>query len=249
MMNTFAEFARDYQGTPLRFWTTILRDCWRSLVREHMDAWSAHLRGPSLHWVAACTVGTAASGIGVLLLMLAYSYVSPPTVDGSGVAHNRPQDLPVWAFGATIGLMLGAMQALALKTTRRRRWTWIAATSLAGAVGLPVGLTIARLLHGPMMVGYLAGVIVIGAVTGLMQALTLGFQRSAVGLVLWNAVAVPAGIFATIAVTTPLVGSHDPRSLVEMVTMFALIPLVPGAVIGMLTVASIMRVAPRPELD
>src|SRR5215218_8499705 len=84
MMNTFSEFSRDFHGSPLRFWTVILRDCWRSLMREHFDAWSGRLRWPSLRWVAACTAGTSASGIATLLVMLTYGLVSPSYVDAHG---------------------------------------------------------------------------------------------------------------------------------------------------------------------
>ena len=244
MMKAFSELSRDYKGSQLRFWAVIIRDCCRSLVREHLDAWSSRLRRSSLQWVIACAVGTSASGIGVLLLMLAYSYVSPASVDGGGVVQNRPQDLPVWAFGATMGLMLGATQAIALERLGWRRLIWISATALAGAIGFPLGKTVADMLGR----GDFPGILIVGATTGLMQALAVGFRPGALRLVVWNTVALPVGIMCAIA-TTAFGGIRGPRNVIEIVTMFALMPLIPGAVIGMLTAASMTQVSPRSEFE
>lgn len=250
MLQTFRALSRDDNRSPFRFAMFVLCDVCRSLVREHLDAWASGMRDLAFHWIAACSLGALASGAAVWAFIFAVNALFPPRYFPDGVVHIVATNLPTGVYGALIGLVIGGGQALALRRHVHHSVLWIAATACAGGVGFPLGFIVARVFSplsswiGVRLFGYFAGVILLGALVGLTQALLLNSNsRSSARWVLCNTLAVPAGILA--AATCESVLRANPTTWHGLFLGWALYPALVGIVIGILTVRPLTTLLSR----
>jgi hypothetical protein len=225
MLHTFGELSRDSPHAPIYFWSVILRDVCRSVVREYVDAWTCGMGRLARDWVSACSLGAMASGAVTWVFIMSVNLLFPPRTN-----------LPTGVYGALIGLVIGGAQALVLRHHLRWGVLWIVGTSLAGGAGFPLGLTLANWIGFRLVpIGYLAGVTLLGALMGMTQSLLLRSNvRSAVRWILWSAFAVPAGMLAGIACEFLL--RANPRTWQGLALVFAAYPAVIGLVMGVLMV-------------
>lgn len=243
MMGTFQELARDHRGTALNLWSVVIRDLCRSLACEHLDAWTNGMRRPALKWMLACLVGASASGVLIFVFMQGVNWIVPPQMRENGSFFVLARNLPRGVYGAIIGAIVGAAQAVAVRAHIRNLWLWTIGTVFAGAMGFPLGLLLSRIVGIPV-VGYTAGVLLVGALIGTVQAVLLRQSgRAALGLICWNAVGVAAGIWAGVGATVIL--GPPQRTFAEWVIVWAVVPSLVGAVIGLLTVGPLTKAIAR----
>lgn len=250
MLQTFRALSHDDIRSPFRFAIFIVCDVCRSLMREHLDAWVSGMRDLAFNWTLACSLGALASGAAVWAFIFVVNALFPPRAFPDGVVHNIATNLPTGVYGTLIGLVIGGGQAVALRRYMHRSALWIVATACAGAVGFPLGFVVADLFSplstwvGVRLFGYFAGVVLLGVLVGLTQALLLkSNNRSSARWVLWNALAVPAGILAGAACNSILRAS--PTTAHGLFLAWALYPAFIGAVIGVLTVRPLTTLLSR----
>jgi hypothetical protein len=243
MLQTFRALSQDDNRSPLRFASFIVFDVCRSLVREHLDAWASGMRDLAFHWILACSLGALASGAAVWAFIHAVNALLPPL-------YFVATDLPTGVYGTVIGLVIGSGQASALRRYVHHTVLWITGTACAGAAGFPLGFIVARLFSplsnwiGLRLFGYVAGVILLGALVGLIQALLLKSNRRSSGRwVLWNALAVPAGILTAAACQSIL--RANPTTWHGFFLAWILYPGFIGMVIGILTVRPLTSLLSR----
>jgi hypothetical protein len=246
MLHTFRELSRDSPHSPVYFWSVILRDVCRSVVREYIDAWTCSMGRLARDWVSACSLGAMASGAVIWVFIMSVNLLFPPRHDPRGFVHIVATNLPTGVYGALIGLVIGSAQALVLRHHVRRGVLWIVGTSLAGGAGFPLGLALANGI-GFRLVGYFAGVTLLGALMGMTQSLLLRSNvRSAVRWILWSASAVPAGMLTGIACEFLL--RANPSTWQGLALAFAVYPAVIGLVMGTLTVRPLTTLLSHREL-
>lgn len=262
IMHTFSEFSRDHRGTPLHFWSVIARDVWRSLWREHLDAWLGGRRREALRWVSACVAGAILSAALIVGLIAAVNVLMPPRIelvplsDGTigKVAHWYGQNLPVGVYGALVGLALGASQAVALRGRIRKPWVWVLGTCVCGALGIPFGFVVAKLVGVQKLVGldvsgYWIGVLMLGAFVGMTQAFAVRASRSgALRLMLWNALSIAAGIACGAmagGIAVALTGATRIRTPLEFFALSAVVAAVAGLAIGLVSVGPLTNALSR----
>jgi hypothetical protein len=250
MLQTFRALSRDDNRSPFRFSSFILHDVCRSLVREHFDAWASGMRDLALHWILACSLAAFASGVAVLTFIVTVNALVPPFRSPDGLVRIAATNLPTGVYGTLIGLVIGAGQALALRRYVHRSVLWIAGTACAGGAGFPLGFIVARLFSpvsnwiGVRLFGYFAGVILLGTLVGLTQALLLNSNyRSYARWIAWNALAVPAGIFTASVCQSAF--PANPRTWHGLFLAWALYPTFIGTVIGILTVRPLTTLLSR----
>jgi len=250
MLQTFRALSRDDNRSPFGFASFILYDVCRSLVREHLDAWASGMRDLAFHWILACSLAALASGAAVWAFIFTVNALFPARFFADGVVKIVATNLPTGVYGTLIGLVIGGGQALALRRYVHRRVRWIAGTACAGGVGFPLGFIVARLFNplsnwiGVRLFGYFAGVILLGALVGLSQAWLLNRNnRSSARWVLWNALAVPAGILTATACQSVL--RANPTTWHGLFLGWALYPTFIGIVIGILTVRPLTTLLSR----
>jgi MFS family permease len=243
MLQTFRALSQDDNRSPFRFASFMLYDVCRSLVREHLDAWASGMRDLAFHWILACSLGALASGAAVWSFLLAVNALLPPH-------YFVARDLPTGVYGTLIGLVIGSGQAFVLRRYVHRTLLWIVGTACAGAVGFPLGFIVARLFSplsnwiGVRLFGYIAGVILLGALVGLTQVRLLkNSNRSSARWVFWNALAVPVGILAGAACQSIL--HANPTTWHGLVLGWLLYPSFIGIVIGILTVRPLTTLLSR----
>jgi hypothetical protein len=250
MLQTFRALSRDDNRSPFRFASFILCDVCRSLVREHVDAWASGMRDLAFHWILACSLGALASGAVVWAFVLTVNALFPPRYFPDGVVKIVATNLPTGVYGTLIGLVIGVGQASALRRYVHCSVLWIAGTACAGGVGFPLGFIVARLFSpvsswiGVRLFGYFAGVILLGALVGLTQALLLNSDyRSYARWIAWNALAVPAGILTAAACQSAF--PANPTTWHGLFLGWALYPTFIGTVIGILTVRPLTTLLSR----
>jgi hypothetical protein len=243
MLTTFREFSRDSVHSPARFWGFLFRDTARSAMREHADSWTHGMRRLGLEWVAACSLGTLASGVTIALFILAVKLLFPPDADVNRIGHNISRIPPPGVYGALIGLVIGGAQALALRHPWRRAVLWSLATSLAAGVGFSLGWVVMRAIDLrvagsglPRLTGYFGGVVFLGVLVGAIQSLLLRMSaRSAATWILSNAAAIPVGI-GMVAACEFFLFRANPRTWQGLLVAFAVYPAAIGLIMGVITV-------------
>jgi hypothetical protein len=250
MLQTFRALSRDDKRSTFRFASFMLCDVCRSLVREHFDAWASGMRDLAFHWILACSLGAVASGVAVWTFVLIVNALFPPRYFPDGSVEIIATNLPTGVYGTLIGLMIGVGQAVALRRYVHGRVLWIVGTACAGGLGFPLGWIVARLFSplsnwsGVRLLGYFAGVVLLGALVGLTQALLLNRNdRSSVRWVTWNALAVPAGILAAAACAFVL--PPNPTTWQGLFLGWVLYPSFIGMVIGILTARPLTNLLSR----
>jgi hypothetical protein len=219
-------------------------------VREHLDFWASGMRDLAFHWILACSLGALASGAAVWAFIVAVNALFPPRGLPDGVVRIVATNLPTGVYGTLIGLVIGGGQALALRRYVHSSALWIGGTACAGALGFPLGFVVARLFSpvsnwtGVRLFGYVAGVILLGALVGLIQALLLkSNSRSSARWILWNALAIPAGILTAAACESIL--RANPTTWHGFFLGWGLYPALIGTVIGILTVRPLTTLLSR----
>jgi hypothetical protein len=124
MLHTFRELSRDSPHAPVYFWSVILHDVCRSVVREYVDAWTCGMGRLARDWVSACSLGAMASGAVMWVFIRSVNLLFPPRYDPSGFVHIVATN-PTGVYGALIGLVIGSAQALVLRHQVRRGVLWI----------------------------------------------------------------------------------------------------------------------------
>jgi hypothetical protein len=226
MMDACRALSRDTRS-PLKFWSIVLLDVWRSALREHLDAWTCGRGRLALNWISACTFGALASGATVWALI-------------GALTDSVAISVPTGVWGALIGAVLAGIQSLVLRRFIRRRVSWIAATLIAGAVGFPLGYLLVN-WSGLNVVrfGYFVGLAFVGSSIGLARGMLVRADRATIRR--WigrNAIAVPAAILAGLA--CEFLYRAVPWPWPAFIVGFFIFPAVVGLVMGVLTVRPLM---------
>jgi hypothetical protein len=170
------------------------------------------------------------------------------------VAHSYGQNLPVGVYGALIGLALGASQAVALRGRIRNPWVWLLGTCVCGALGIPFGFVIAKLvgvqkLVGVEVSGYWIGVLILGGFVGMTQAFAVRASKpDALRLMLWNALSIAAGIACGAMAgggAVALAGVTRLRTPIQFFALSAVVAAVAGLGIGLVSVGPLMNALSR----
>ena len=250
LRQAFVQVSRAHQGSAAGFWMRIGSDLLRSALCEHLDAWTHGEGRLALRWLAACAVGTAASGVVILSFMIVVEFLFPTTIDARHVAHSASRNLPTGVYGAIIAAVIGFTQALVVQPQLRRRAKWVAATTIAGGAGFPLGLMFANWLGRPAgifaLVPYFAGVLFLGALVGAAQSVVWRLApRSALNWIAASAVAILMALLAAVAVER--LWPIDPRTWIGVACGFVAWPALMGLVIGVLTIRQLTTVLGTPR--
>jgi len=196
-------------------------------------------------------VGTAASGAVILSFMIVVELLFPTTIDARHVAHNVSRNLPTGVYGAIIAAVIGLTQALVVQPQWRRRATWVAATTIAGGAGFPLGFMLANWLGRPAsifaLVPYFTGVLCLGAMVGVAQSVVLRLApRSAVKWIAASAVALLMALL--VAVAFERLWPVDPRTWIGVAYGFVVWPALMGLVLGVLTIRQLTTLLGTPRM-
>lgn len=242
MRYTFAELSRDYRHASGRFWMGILSDVTRSVVREHVDAWTSGMPRFALGWVLVCTVGGLASGA---------------VMWGWSAAHISPI-VPklAWLYGGIIGVVTGCVQAVALRHVLRHPSLWVAATALALAAGFWLALMLERVVGTTAnaisislaSAGLVAGLAALGALVGMLQGLLLHDRRGSLRRWIVRSTAVaPAALLAGLAYGYWL--TADRLAAPAQANVFLVLPSIIGSIVGVLSVQPLTAIVSRGTTD